>query len=447
MYGKVSICFLRRLEQTGKVDKYRNPQSIHCERDLSQTRLSSVELKTWLEKETGSVLTPVQAHAQKQRDETRTALQNLNEASKMLLDNSQKEIEKRNMKVYNRARALNKLATLFMDRIKKLKVPDQVSFDSLSAFASETQKTIVVIEVDIRNWFPRISPFFIMDRRKFLTVYEKTKLTVTSLNDFINKEYIKSKTQERTFQLIAELQELERHLKEIESTKDTLKNERLLLEKEMTELEQQTAQLKGKATLEQLSTLEFEQEAINNELKMEMRHLQKPFLKMQALATSGGGGGITPDELKLIGLYMETPFEAIVAEESGCPVLKQILEKLAVMLTEDKLKLKDEKQRKAEQSVEEILKRDILAGLRDKSVEVARRKKQLLASPEMEEAKRSLSVFQQQMDVLKARKGVIETDEHVKANQCQDVLDKIRTIKKAIEANVFSFMGKQVIIQ
>ena len=74
------------------------------------------------------------------------------------------------MKVYNRARALNKLATIFMERIKKLKVPDQISFDSLSLFANETQKTIAVIEIDVRNWFPRISPFFIMDRRKFLTV-------------------------------------------------------------------------------------------------------------------------------------------------------------------------------------------------------------------------------------------------------------------------------------
>jgi hypothetical protein len=414
---------------------------------LSQTKLSINELKNWLQKETGSILTPVQAQAQRHRDETRNALQNLNEASKTLLEISQKEIEKRNMKVYNRARALNKLATLFMERIKKLKIPDQVSFDSFSIFATETQKTLVVFEVDVKNWFPRISPFFIMDRRKFLTVYEKTKLTVNSLSDFINKEYIKSKTLEKTFQLITETQTLEQQLTEVEAAKTRLQKERLLLEKEMAELEQKTTQLKSNAVLDQVTRLEAETEALNNELKQTLRHLQKPFLKMQALATSGGGGGITPDELKMIGLYMENPFEAIIAEQQGCPTLKQVLEKLTNLMAEDKLKLKPDKQRKAEQAVAELLKSDTLTGLHSKSVEVDTHKKQLSASAEMEEAKRSLNLFQQQMETLKVRKGSIETDEILKENQRQELLERIRSFKKTIEANVLSFMSRSVLIQ
>jgi hypothetical protein len=419
----------------------------HVVNALSQTKLTTNELKTWLEKETGSVLTPVQAQAQKHRDETRAALQNLTDASKVLVDVSQKEIEKRNMKVYNRARALNKLAALFIERIKKLKVPEQISFDNFSSFASETQKTLTVIEIDIRNWFPRISPFFIMDRRKFLAVYEKTKLTVNSLNDFINKEYVKSKTLEKTFQLISELQAFERQLAEAETLRANLQSERLLLEKEIAEVELQASQLKGNAILDQLTRLEAETETLNNELKQMLNHLQKPFLKTQALATSGGGGGITPDELKMIGLYMENPFEAIITEQSGCPTLTQILEKLTGFLAEDKLKLKPDKQRKAEQAISEILKSDSLAGLQTRSAEVATRKKQLVASVELEEAKRSLSLFQQQLETVKVRKGSIETDEITKENQRRELLEKIRSFKKTIEANVLSFMGKQVVIQ
>ncbi len=414
---------------------------------MSQIKLSTNELKSWLEKETGSILTPVQAKAQEHSDQTRNALQNLTEASKMLLDNSQKEIEKRNLKVYNRARALNKLASLFIDRIKKLKIPEQVSFDSLSVFGSEAQKTMAVIEIDIRNWFPRISPFFIMDRRKFLTVYEKTKLTVNDLNNFLNKEYVKSKTLEKTFHLISELQTLENQLTDVETAKANLQNERSLIEKEIAELEEQTAQLKGKPTLGQLAHLEAEAEALNNELKQTLRHLQKPFLKMQALATSGGGGGITPDELKMIGLYMENPFEAIISEASGCPTLKQILGKLTNLLAEDKLKLKLDKQRKAEQAIEEIQKNDALTTLRDKCFAVTARKKHLLASSEMEEAKRSLNLFEQQMELLKARKSNVETDERMKENQRQELLEKNGNFKKLIENNVLSFMGKQVQIQ
>jgi len=414
---------------------------------LSQITLTSAELKTWLEKETGSILNPVQAQAQRERDETQAALASLVEVSKMLLDNSQKEIEKRNMKVYNRARALNKLAALFMDRLKKLKFPEHVSFDTLSTFASETQKTMLVTEIDIKNWFPRISPFFIMDRRKFLTVYEKTKLTVSGLNDFVNKEYVKSKLLEKTFQQIAELQALQKQVADLEHVEASLKNQELGIGKEVADLEQQASQLKGRATMDKLIQLETEQEKLNNELKLALRHLQKPFLKMQALATSGGGGGITPDELRMLGLYMENPFEAVVSEGSVCPTLKQILEKLARFLAEDKLKLKPDKQRKAEEAVEEILTHDHLIQVAKRCSEVSASKKHLVSSPEMEEAKQSLGAFEQKMEALHVRKGGLETDEVLKERQRQELLEKTRHIKNNIEENVFTFLGKHVLIQ
>ena len=49
---------------------------------------------------------------------------------------------------------------------------------------------------------------------------------------------------------------------------------------------------------------------------------------MQALATSGGGGGITPDELNKINQYLDTPFDALVTEKPGYPALKEILRSL-----------------------------------------------------------------------------------------------------------------------
>ena len=99
---------------------------------MSELKFSSNEIQSWLETETSSTLTPVHEQAQKLRDETQAALQSINDASKLLLDNSAREIEKRNMRIYNRARALNKLAKLFMDRLKKVSVPDQVTYDSVN---------------------------------------------------------------------------------------------------------------------------------------------------------------------------------------------------------------------------------------------------------------------------------------------------------------------------
>ena len=399
---------------------------------------SSGEVKHWLENQTSSILTPVHAQAKKLRDDMNMAIQGVGDVSKMLLDNSTREIERRNMRIYNRARALNKLAHLFLDRLKKLNLPEEISYDTVSRYAQEIQKVLMVTEIDIKNWFPRISPFFIMDRRKFLTVYERAKQAYAILNDFVTKEYIKTKTLEEAFQLLNELQNVQKQLETIGEEKEKIKNERIPIEKEIAELEQKIGELKNSGPIDKLNLVNAEIDALSNELKHSLRHLQKPFIKMQALATSGGGGGITPDELSKVNQYLEKPLDALTTEENGYPMLKEILQKLESLMAEDKLKLKQDKARKAAQSLNEILTKDSLAKLQIRCVEMATTKEQLLASSKMDEIKRSLSVFQEQVDQLKARKTSIETHEAVKENAYNEALEKISNLKRSIERNIYS---------
>jgi hypothetical protein len=414
---------------------------------VSENSFSSNEIRAWLENETRSVLAPVHNQARQLRDEMSAALQNETEASRMLLDNSTKEIERRNMRVYNRARALNKLAHLFLDRLKKVNVPEQVSYDSLSKFVQDSQKVFLVADIDIKNWFPRISPFFIMDRRRFLTVHEKAKLTLSSLNDFLMKEYVKTKTLEETFKLIDELHTFENHLLEVESQGECLAKERFPLEKEIGELGQKVTDLESKGPIDKLKLVNAEIDSLSCEVKHSLRHLQKPFIKIQALSIQGGGSGLTPDELSKLGQYLETPFEAMSTEQDGCPVLKQILQKLVRLVDEGKLKLKPDKARKALQSADEILNRDSLASLQARCNEMSQRKQQLLDSTKLDEIKRNISVFQGQIEQLKARKTSIESHEAAKELEAVETRDKIRNHKHAIEKNVFGFLGKKVLIR
>jgi hypothetical protein len=408
------------------------------------TQFSTNEIKRWLENQTNPTLAPVHAQAKKLSDEMNASILIVLDISKMLLDNSTKEIEKRNMKVYNRARALNKLAHLFLDRLKKLTPPEQITYDSLSKYSMETQKILLVTDIDIKNWFPRISPFFIMDRRKFLTVHERAKQAYTALNDFLTKEYVKTKTIEETFQIINELQTLEQRLTEVESEIESIKKERLPIEKEIAEIEQKISELKTKGPIDRLNFVNAETETVTNELKNSLRHLQKPFIKMQALAISGGGAGITPDELHELTAYLEIPFESLVAEETGYPQLKELLLKLKSLISEDKLKLKPEKSRKAEQSIEEIFKTEFLFSIQEKSKKLALEKTQLLASAKMYEIKHSINAFQEQVEQLKARKTSVETHEAVKTNAYNEVKEKISSHKRVIERNVYSILAKKI---
>ncbi|MBT0158702.1 hypothetical protein G4O51_01820 [Candidatus Bathyarchaeota archaeon A05DMB-2] len=412
---------------------------------MSETaHYSTTEIRSWLEKQTSSILSPVQAQAKRLRDDLNMAVQSVAEVAKLLLDNSAKEIERRNMRVYNRARALNKLARLFLDRLKKLTVPDEVTYDSLSRYAQDVQKVFVVTDIDIKNWFPRISPFFIMDRRRFLSVHEKAKQSLAVLNDFLSKEYIKTKTLEETFQLINSLHNLENELVGLEEEKKRLMSERVPIEQEIEELERKIAQLKSDGPVDQLFTVEAEIEQLNKELKHKLRHLQKPFIKVQALALHGGGAGLTPDELNTLNMYLEQPFKALSTEETGYPMLKQVLEKLARLMTEDKLKLKSDKARKAEQVVNDIVKMNSLAKIHSRCVEVAFRERQILSSTKMEEIKSDLSTLQTQVERLRARKASVEAHEAVKERAYNETLDKIAGTKRAIEKNVYTSLGQKI---
>ncbi len=414
---------------------------------LTETPLqfsSSDDAKRWLENQTNAVLTPVHAKAKELRDTMNLQVQALIDVSKFLFDVSTKEIEKRNMKVYNRARALNKLARLFLDRLKKQTPPQQVSYDTMNRYTQEIQKVLLVTDIDIKNWFPRISPFFIMDRRRFLQVYEKTKQAYNELNDYVTKEYVKTKTLEEALLELNELQNIEKQLSTLQEDKEQIKSERVPLEQEIAELEKKIEELKSKGPIDKLNLVNTEIENLSNELKNTLRHLQKPFIKMQALATSGGGGGITPDELTKINQYLDAPFDALVSEQSGYPELKEILEKLEGMIAKDTLKLKPDKARKAEQVSNEILRKNLLDSMQIRCKEMATNRNQLLASAKMDEINQCLAQYQEQLSLLKVRKTSVETHETVKANSYQETMDKMGNLKRTIEKDVFTAIGKKI---
>jgi hypothetical protein len=412
--------------------------------EATQQFSSSSEVKRWLEAQTSSILTPVHAQAKKLRDDLNLNIQMVVDISKQLFDTSSKEIEKRNMKVYNRARALNKLARLFLDRLKKLNPPEQVSYESISQYVEEARKVLLVTDIDIKNWFPRISPFFIMDRRKFLAVYERTKQAYNALNEYVTKEYVKTKTLEEALQQISELQGLERQLLTLNDEKATIKNELAPITQDILVLEQKIAGLVSQGPIDKLNLVNGEIESLTNELKHELGHLQKPFIKMQALATGGGGGGVTPDELNKINQYLEKPFDALNSEQPNYPLLKEILQKLEELIREDKLKLKPEKARKAQQSIDEILHKDSLSKLQIRCNEMAQSKEHLLASSKMDEINQTVAQYQDQLDVLKARRTSVETHETVKENAYKETQDKISNLKRTIERNVQSSIDKKI---
>ena len=75
---------------------------------------------------------------------------------------------------------------------------------------------------------------------------------------------------------------------------------------------------------------------------------------------------------------------------------------------------------------------------------MATNRDQLVASSKMDEIKQNISQFQEQVDLLKARKTSVETHETVKENAYKEAVDKISNLKRAIERNVYSSIDKKI---
>jgi len=408
-------------------------------------KFSSRDIKDWLERETGSIFIPVHEKAQKLLNEMKRVLEYVTDVSKALLEKSRKEIEKRNMKTYGRARALNKLARLFLERTRQIKVPDEVSYDSFHDFVQETQRAFVVTEVDIKNWFPKISPFFIMDRRKFLGVFEKAKESLNELQGFLEKEYVKTKTLEETFQLIDRLLALEAQLADLEAQREKIEIEEASIEGKIAETQQKTTDLKNRESLTQLNQVSTETRELRRKLKHDLRHLRKPLIKFHRLVFRKGG--LTPEKLEKLNHYIEGPFDAFVAEEAGYPMLKQILKKLAGSMSEGKLKLKHDRKRKADQAIDRILNENSLDALHKKCKETIIRKKQLSTSAETAKIKGNLLKLQEGLKELERKKKHAESEENATDRNLKETLEKIHNQKKEIEKNVFDFMGRRIIVE
>lgn len=410
-------------------------------------KLSSTNIKSWLQEETSTVSAPIQSKAQKLVQEMRKELGNLSDSCRMLLENSGKEIEKRNMRIYSRAKALNKLARLFTDRISKIRTLDKITYDSFDEFVQETQKALSVTDVDVRNWFPRISPYFILDRRKFQLVFEKSKYQLKELDSFLKKEYVKIKTQEETSQLIDDLHALEQNLADISEQRSTAKSEKAQLEKKAAEIQQKVADLKNSGSLGQLNHVNVEINSLTAEIKQNLQHLQKPFIKLQSLSLRGEGSGITPEELAKLNQFLENPFDALATEEAGHPILNQILQKLVKLMAEGKLQLKPEKTRKAEHIINEIASQNSLVHHHRRAADLMKRRQQLMASSSVAEAEKNVAKLNAQLAELERRIRIVEDRQNVLERAYTETTDKIQNHKTKIEQNISSFMNKTVLIQ
>jgi hypothetical protein len=399
------------------------------------------EFAKWFEKETVNLVKPLDREASDLISDVKKRVNQAKEDCDKLIKESEREIEKG--KAYRRSRVAKRLAVYFIDTLNKINFPEHVSLENTEALIKELKRAYSAIGRERNIWFPRISPLFIMARRKIDVTFSRLFDDVEKLDRFTVEKYARAKNVSDGFATarnIVELQsDLEKNAKEIDDTQVAIS----LLDKAMDEAKRKILSLEQKDEMKELLEINSQARELNRKVKYELRYVQKPFVKLQNLYHSGDAS-VPTEEIEKLSQYLSRPFFALAKEEQGYPVLKKILQRINENVAQDKIKLKSSRLRKAQDQIESVLRKDALISLQQQCKQLYRRRKQLLTAgnianieDEANTLKTTLKEHQRQLDHLNSKLSNLESNRKEKN-------DKLETRKKELEKSVFTVTKKNI---
>jgi len=400
-------------------------------------------INEWLEKETTSIVEPIRADAKKLLGDLHSRLGDLIEACDKLLDDAEKEMAKSSRKTYRRAKVLQKLAGTFTDLIEEVTIPDEISGKSLNQASEQIKKTLKRIGQERTKWFRAISPYFIISRRRFDVALKRADDSFQNLTDFLAEDYVKAERTEGVSSKVDELRHYLTELDDYEKGKEARIQKKQLLEQKITKNNQKMQAIQSKGEVVELAQLNSKIEELTETVKHEIRHVQKPLLKFQTLVNNPGYS-LLPDATSKLDEYLTNPFNALVTEQEGYPLLKSILQKIDNALDNKKMKLKTSRLKKAKDQIDNIVNKAALVQLQKECSELFDKKRALLASGTIIECRDERTELHDRLKDLQRRKSILEARDAMLEKQHNEAHRRVAEQKITLEKIVSELSDKNV---
>jgi hypothetical protein len=401
------------------------------------------DLNEWLKQETTSIVEPLRADAKELLEDLQDKLEDLLESCDKLLDDAEKEISKGSRKTYRRAKALHKLAGKFADLIEEVTIPEEVSGRMLHQTREQIEKTLKSIGKERAKWFRAISPYFIISRRRFDVTLKRADDSFQDLTDFLSEDYAEAEVAEGVSSNIEELRDSLEKLKEFKKAKTRRKHRKKLVEKKIAEANQKLQLIQTKDEVVELAQINERTKQLKGQVKRELRHLQKPFLKFQTLANNPGYS-LLPEEAKKLNEYLTNSFKALATEKEGYPLLRSILRKIDAALDNKKLKLKSSRLRKAKEQIDTILDKNSLLSLHQRCSEAFSKKTEISTSRTISKTRNKRAELQDRLKNLQKRKRLLEVRDARFEKKREEAGMRVDEQKKKLEKIIFDLSKKNV---
>ena len=408
---------------------------------ISEDQVLLSEFESWLRKEAAHDLRPLREQGEKLVSKLKNRLEDFRGSCVKLVEEAEKGIERG--KAVRKGKVTLKLSRYFLKQVDKMVFPSEMSFSELKDFYSALEKMFSAVSRERNAWFHRISPSFILARRRVDFALSRLGGPVSELDNFLSSDYSKvedvesllSLTQE-TIRLVYDLQKHEKLQAGIEAK---IQHFTELKEKTQNGLES----LEGREELKELAENTRKMDQLREEVRDRLRHVRKPLTKFASL-TRGPGYALTSEELDKLNQYLDDPFVALATEKSGYPVLTDILENIKRAMDEMKLKLKSSRSRKAHLSIQAILNSDSLGSLYRESTQALLLEQRLRSSAETKMAESKLAQLTRKLAEYDRRKEAFEARLSSWERDREDLVEKIDQQKKALEEDASQILNKSV---
>jgi hypothetical protein len=410
---------------------------------MSQAQIKLLEVKQWLSKDTEHAIEPLQEKARSLLKEIKERVNDATDSSQKILQNSQSEIDKGNPKTHRFARNANKFAEGLIGTLNALKLSDSTQYESLRVLSDELERTCASADQLRRSAYPYISPYFIFDRRRFDVFVKRLYDIAKEFHSFLTSKYAVVKTADDAYSHVDKLTQTLDDTKRNEESLSQTEGKMLLLEKEITEAKEKLLHMRSRSEFHELAKLDQRTDELRAEVKHNLRHLQKPFYKLQSLSRSGEVA-VPPDEIRKLEEYLEDPLVALAAEDNGYSTLRSLLTKLDSTITQGKLKLKATRLRKAQDQINAVLGKNSLDQLQKNGQEALAQRTQLLSSEatrtlqsELLQLQRQLEALQKEYEFATARSKALKSDQ-------MKLKERTEYLRKELEEKILQLTRKSV---
>jgi len=404
-------------------------------------KIQTKELKSWLERETTSILRPLNEEGKKSVGKIKERLKDTRETCEKLAEEGKKGIERR--KAVRKAKVTEKLSKYFLKQIDKIAFPEELSFKKLDTLHKDLEKLFSSIARERNIWFPRISPLFIIARKRVDFAFSRLAGSISELSGFLSGNYSKARIVEELFLETDEMLRLLDELSKYEGRKVGIQEKLQSFQKKIEENKQTIESIKDSVELGDLAEMNLRIQQLRKQVNYDFRHFRKPFLKFANL-TRGPGYALTSEEAEKLSKYLEDPFIAFATEEHGYPIVKNILKKIKRAMDEGKLKLKSSRLRKGREEINAILNKNTLDNLHQNCTHAFSLNRQLLSSEETQVAQSKIKQLQRRFKELRRRKKAFAVKLDALEREHDQLLKKVEEQKGTLEKLVYEALEKRV---